>query len=57
MALLIVLGVVLFAIGRILFLKGYNRGVRGRSLGMTLTMMPTVVGYALVLIVIAARLF
>jgi hypothetical protein len=54
---LIVVGVVLFAIGRILFLRGYRRGVRGRSLGMTLTMMPTMLGYILVLALIALRLF
>lgn len=54
---LIVMGVVMFAIGRILFLRGYHRGVRGRSLGMTMTMMPTILGYALVLILIAVRLF
>lgn len=40
-----------------LFLRGYHMGVRGRSLGMTLTMMPTVLGYALVLILIAISLF
>ncbi len=54
---LIVVGVVLFAIGRILFLRGYRRGVRGRSLGMTLTMMPTFLGYLLVLVLIVLRLF
>jgi hypothetical protein len=54
---LIVVAVVFFAIGRILFLRGYRRGVRGRSLGMTLTMIPTVLGYLLVVVLIALRLF
>jgi hypothetical protein len=54
---LIVIGVVFFAIGRVLFLRGYRRGVRGRSLGMTLTGMPTILGYVLVVVLIALRLF
>ena len=32
----------LFAIGRILFIVGYRRGARGRSLGFALTFYPTV---------------
>jgi uncharacterized membrane protein YecN with MAPEG domain len=38
--------VVFFAVGRVLFLRGYARGVEGRALGMTLTMVPTLLGYA-----------
>ena len=38
----------LFIVGRVLFYRGYDRGVEGRSLGMTLTMMPSVLGYPLV---------
>jgi len=38
----------LFVVGRVLFYRGYDRGVEGRSLGMTLTMMPSVLGYPLV---------
>jgi hypothetical protein len=53
---LIVVGVVLFGIGRFLFLRGYRRGVSGRALGMTLTMLPTLLGYGLVFALIASKL-
>jgi hypothetical protein len=54
---LIVASVVLFAIGRLLFLRGYARGVRGRALGMTLTMLPTLLGYLLAIVLIVLRMF
>jgi hypothetical protein len=38
----------LFVLGRVLFYRGYHRGAGGRALGMALTMMPSVLGYALV---------
>jgi uncharacterized membrane protein YecN with MAPEG domain len=38
---------ILFVTGRMLFFAGYRRGARGRSLGMALTMFPTVLGYLL----------
>jgi hypothetical protein len=41
---LIVVALLFFTVGRILFLKGYSRGAQGRALGMTLTMTPTVLG-------------
>lgn len=37
-----------FVIGRALFYLGYERGAQGRSLGMSLTMLPAFVGYLLV---------
>jgi hypothetical protein len=40
----------LFVVGRILFYRGYHRGAQGRSLGMALTMMPSALGYPLVLV-------
>jgi hypothetical protein len=49
---LIVTAVILFGAGRLLFLKGYRhdqRGAKGRALGMTLTMLPTLAGYGLVI--------
>ncbi|MFW6076685.1 MAG: MAPEG family protein [Hyphomicrobiales bacterium] len=52
---LIVVGVVFFGAGRVLFLRGYAKGVDGRSLGMSLTMMPTLLGYALALVLIFLR--
>lgn len=53
---LIPIGVLFFVTGRVLFLRGYSNGVEGRALGMTLTMMPTVLGYLLVLVLLARRL-
>jgi hypothetical protein len=47
----------LFVLGRILFLRGYAQGVEGRSLGMTLTMTPTIFGYVLVLVLLVVRQF
>jgi len=44
----------LFVIGRVLFYLGYERGVRGRSLGMSLTMLPSFVGYGIVLWLLVA---
>ncbi|MCH8544860.1 MAG: MAPEG family protein [Alcanivorax sp.] len=52
---LIVVGVIFFLIGRVLFFRGYSRGVEGRALGMTLTMMPTAFGYLLVLVLMGAK--
>lgn len=54
---LIPVGVLFFLVGRVLFLRGYPKGVEGRALGMTLTMMPTVLGYVLVLVLLAVRWF
>jgi hypothetical protein len=51
---LIVVSVPFFVAGRVLFLRGYARGVEGRTLGMALTMLPTLLGYLLVLILLAA---
>lgn len=42
---LVVVSVVLFGVGRVLFYRGYPEGASGRALGMTLTMLPTVFGY------------
>lgn len=52
---LIPIGVLFFVVGRVLFLLGYSKGVEGRALGMTLTMMPTVLGYLLVVVLLAAK--
>lgn len=40
--------VILFVAGRILFYAGYDRGAKGRALGMALTMLPSVLGYPIV---------
>ncbi len=53
----IVVGVVFFTVGRILFLAGYKKSARGRALGMTLTMLPTLAGYALAIILMGRGLF
>ncbi len=52
---LIVTAVVLFGVGRLLFLRGYRRdqrGAKGRAFGMTLTMWPTLAGYLLAIVLI-----
>lgn len=52
---LIVTAVVLFGVGRLLFLRGYRRdyrGATGRAFGMTLTMLPTLAGYLLAIALI-----
>lgn len=53
---LIVVGVVLFGVGRVLFLRGYARGAAARAPGMTLTMMPTLLGYLLVIALVIGQL-
>lgn len=53
---LIVVAAAHFAVGRVLFLRGYPRGAEGRALGMTLTMMPTALGYILAVVLIAGRM-
>ncbi|MCH8552294.1 MAG: MAPEG family protein [Natronospirillum sp.] len=39
-----------FVVGRVLFYRGYVRGVEGRAFGMTLTMMPVILGYPAVFV-------
>lgn len=41
-------GLALFYAGRVLFFLGYRHGAGGRALGMGLTMMPSVSGYAVI---------
>lgn len=38
----------LFVLGRVLFYLGYERGAKGRSLGMALTMLPSATGFCVV---------
>ena len=52
---LIPLAVAFFLLGRVLFYRGYARGVEGRAPGVALTMLPTVLGYLLVLVLLAGR--
>jgi len=54
---LILVAVVLFVTGRVLFYRGYRRGVTGRAFGMTLTLMPTLLLYLIVIIALVARMF
>lgn len=49
---LIVVGIIFFWTGRILFLRGYARGAPGRALGMTLTLLPTLLGYMFCIVLI-----
>lgn len=52
---LLPVGVLFFVVGRVLFFRGYSKGVAGRALGMVLTMIPTVLGYLLILVLMAFR--
>lgn len=54
---LIPVSVAFFVIGRVLFLRGYRRGVEGRALGMVLTMTPVIVGYPAVFILMVLDWF
>ncbi|MCE9681533.1 hypothetical protein [Halomonas alkalisoli] len=54
---LIPVSVAFFVVGRVLFLRGYRRGVEGRALGMVLTMMPAIVGYPAVFILMVVNWF
>ncbi|MCC5968992.1 MAG: MAPEG family protein [Pararhodobacter sp.] len=45
---LLPVAVFLFAVGRVLFFRGYPRGAQGRALGMSLTMVPSALGYPIV---------
>lgn len=54
---LIPVAVVLFVTGRVLFYRGYRRGVTGRAFGMILTLMPTLLLYLIIIIAVVARMF
>ena len=54
---LIVVAVVLFAIGRITFYRGYPRGAAARAFGMVTTVIPTLVILALCLVALAKAAF
>ncbi len=46
----------LFAIGRITFLRGYPQGAHGRAFGIVMTVLPTLFGYILAVGLIVANL-
>lgn len=46
-----------FVVGRVLFYRGYVRGVEGRAFGMTLTMMPVILGYPAVFVLMIMSAF
>lgn len=52
---LIVSAIVLFCIGRMAFFRGYPGGAPGRGFGMVLTLLPTLLGLGLAIILIARR--
>lgn len=52
---LIVVGVIFFVVGRVLFLRGYAGGAEGRALGMSVTMIPTAVGYGVAITLMVVR--
>lgn len=53
---LIVASVALFALGRATFLLGYRKGAGGRAFGMVTTALPTFLGYAAAVVILASRL-
>ncbi len=53
----LVVSALFFVVGRILFLRGYAAGVEGRAFGMTLTMMPVIIGYPVVFVLMIIELF
>lgn len=52
---LTVVAVVLFAVGRLSFYRGYPQGAAARAFGMVTTVIPTIVILALCLVALAAR--
>jgi uncharacterized MAPEG superfamily protein len=52
---LIVGAALLFSVGRITFLAGYPKGAAGRAFGMATTMIPSLLGYVLALVLIVAK--
>jgi len=48
--------ILLFAIGRIAFLRGYPKGAASRAFGMVLTMFPTILAYLWAIALIVAEL-
>jgi hypothetical protein len=54
---LVPVAVLFFGLGRVLFLRGYPRGAAGRAPGMTLTLMPTLLGYGLAIVLVVVRWF
>jgi hypothetical protein len=53
---LIISAVVLFAVGRVTFFIGYPKGAGGRAFGMVTTVLPTLVGFVLAIVLMVARL-
>ncbi|MDZ4327764.1 MAG: MAPEG family protein [Pseudomonas sp.] len=52
---LLVAAAILFCIGRVCFYLGYSGGAPGRGFGFVLTMLPTLLGYGLALVLIARQ--
>lgn len=51
---LLPVSVALFVAGRILFFAGYERGAKGRAFGMALTMLPTLLGWLMLVVLLLA---
>ncbi|MBX9944827.1 MAG: MAPEG family protein [Reyranella sp.] len=54
---LIVGAAVLFSIGRVAFYLGYSSGAGGRAFGMVVTVLPTLAGFLLAIVLIIAAIF
>jgi uncharacterized membrane protein YecN with MAPEG domain len=53
---LIVVAVILFSIGRVAFYVGYPRGAGGRAFGMVVTVLPTLAGFVLAIVLLIAAM-
>lgn len=53
---LIPAAVLLFAVGRVTFLMGYPQGAGARAFGMVTTVLPTLAGYGLAIVLMIGRL-
>jgi len=51
---LIVVAVILFAVGRVTFFLGYPKGAGGRAFGMVTTVLPTLAGFVLAIVLMLA---
>ena len=51
---LIIAAVLLFGIGRVAFLIGYPKGAGGRAFGMITTVLPTLAGFVLTIVLMVA---
>lgn len=52
---LILVGIFLFGIGRVTFYRGYPKGAGGRAFGIVTTVLPTIFGFILAIVLLSLR--